>query len=571
MNKEAVSHINSRYRHEDTYVTPEGNVGIRIRTGFDVDCVWLVYNDPYFYQDGRWKPTSVIMKEIGKTYRGRIYGTEVPCPTRRIKYFFVLKCGDVEYQYSELGFTKGYDIAYLPCFFIPYVDDDMRFEQAEWVKKTVWYQIMPRRFASGNTALDPKLNREDDQNLGVIRGIINKLNYLQELGINGLYLNPIYKAHSYHKYDVIDYQCIDPELGTEEDFIELCNEAHDRNMRVMLDISFTHCSSLNRLWLDVKEKGKKSQYYDWFRIYDDKANGGALNYETFGFQQDMPKFNTECFELIEFFANKVIKYWMHKAGVDAWRIDVANEISDEMFQRVKSVMINEKHDSYMVGEIWHNASEWINETKLDGVTNYALSRAILSYVNSPEHNDWNYKCAITELMYSYSPEQLQGCMGLIDSHDTQRLRTTLKDDKRKFKLSLFLLLTFLGTPSLYYGTERYMEGGSDPDCRRYVDWNDISSDEQEMESFVRLLLKLRRENPELANDGTFEFLDHDELLIIKRQGKNNGFFLVINGQEYEQITKIPIQEGKYYKNIINSDMVSNVVKMEPFGFMILEI
>ena len=524
MDQAAISHINSRYRHEDNYVTPNGRVGIRLKTGYDIDRVWLVYNDPYVYHNGCWQVKSVEMKVTGRTDQRKIFSTEVECPTRRIKYFFVLRCGNEEYQYTELGFTQGYDIAYLPCFFIPYVDDDMRFEQANWVKDTVWYQIMPRRFASADTNKDPNLNPWDDQNLGVLKGITAKLDYLCDLGINGLYLNPIYLGRSYHKYDVIDYKKIDPDLGTEEDFLKLCHEAHKRKMRVMLDISFTHCSRQNIIWQDVEKNGKSSKYYHWFRIDSQQKSDKSLKYETFAFERDMPKFNTENDDLIKFFAHQVIEFWMKKAGVDAWRIDVANEISDKMFFYVKKIMIETKSDSYMVGEIWHNATEWIHEQKLDGVTDYALSRAILSYINSPKHSDWEYRCSITKLMYSYSPEQLEGCMSLLDSHDTQRLRTTFGDDKRKFKLALFLLLTFTGTPSLYYGTERYMSGGPDPDCRRYPCWNDNTLVVKEIYNFVKRMLQLRREHLELANDASYSFWDHNELLLIERSG-NRCYFM----------------------------------------------
>ena len=212
-----------------------------------------------------------------------------------------------------------------------------------------------------------------------LRGVIDRLDYLKELGINGLYLNPIYYAHSYHKYDVIDYMKVDPELGTEIDFKELCDKAHDLGMKVMLDISFTHCSDENEMFKDAIEKRKKSEYWPMFKIEEDKH--GDLRYEMFGMIRSMPKFETENFKTADYFINKVVKKWM-ELGVDAWRLDVANEISDGMLLRLNNYIHNYKEEIYIVGEIWHNATEWI----LDGVTNYAVSRAILAFVCDPNHD-----------------------------------------------------------------------------------------------------------------------------------------------------------------------------------------
>lgn len=131
------------------------------------------------------------------------------------------------------------------------------------------------------------------------------MDYLKELGINGLYLNPIYYAHSYHKYDVIDYMKVDPELGTEKDFKELCDKAHDLGMKVMLDISFTHCSDENEMFKDAIEKRKKSEYWPMFKIEEDKQ--GDLRYEMFGMIRSMPKFETENFKTSDYFINKVVK------------------------------------------------------------------------------------------------------------------------------------------------------------------------------------------------------------------------------------------------------------------------
>ena len=232
-----------------------------------------------------------------------------------------------------------------------------------------------------------------NQNLS---GVIDKIEYLKGLGFTGLYLNPIYYAKSYHKYDVIDYSIVDPDLGTEEDFKRLCEKAHENGMYVMLDISFTHCSDQNEMFKDIITNGERSRYFPMFKITSGKD---GLEYECFGMIKSMPKFETESFQTITYFANNVIKKWM-KLGVDAWRLDVANEISDSMLEEIKHVVRNEKKDTYIVGEIWHNATEWISNDGLDGVTNYAVSRAILTFICDPQHHIYKYRSAVDELIHS---------------------------------------------------------------------------------------------------------------------------------------------------------------------------
>ena len=556
MNTGAIQHINSRYRHQDTYITPDGNVGIRITVGCDIKSVVLVYNDPYFWNDGGWQSKKTEMHYVGIADGLKKFAVEVPCPTKRVKYYFLLDDGNSVVQLTEAGLTKDYSEAFLPCFFIPYVDNVAVFRQPEWVKNTVWYQIMPARFAN-----------EAGHGTGTLKGIIAKLDYLAELGINGLYLNPIYKAASYHKYDVIDYTEIAEDLGSKKDFCDLCNAAHARGMKVMLDISLTHCSSQNLFWQDVLKNGKNSPYYQWFRVIH---QGECMEYETFAFEKSMPKFNTEKFELIVYFMNHVINYWMHNAGIDAWRIDVANEISDRMLKNLKRTVRNNIKDGYIVGEIWHNGTEWIDTEKLDGVTNYALSRAILSFVNSPEHSMEKYQSDINKIICAYSPEQLAGCMTLLDSHDTQRIRTTFCNDKRKFKLALVLLMTFYGTPSLYYGTERYMAGGPDPDCRRFPDWEDDSQDVRDVYGFIQRLITLRRMHQVLANDSSLYWWDIPGVLAYERHGKER-ILIIVNCNDERCFVQIPIDKGRKYQNLFNEDMVPSDTYIDPYGFMLLAI
>ena len=550
MNTNEILHINGRYRKPDCDLLDSTHVMIRIKTGKDVRKVEVVYNDPYIRLDTDsglfWPFYTMEMKRSGETYTNYYYSAVIPCELHRLKYYFILHDDHEELQYSESGFTRNYNHNDLAMFFIPYITKSNIFTPPEWIRNVVWYQILPVRF-----------NKD-------LRGIIEKLEYLRDLGINGVYLNPIYYAQSYHKYDVIDYTTVDPELGTEEDFRLLCAKAHELGMYVMLDISFTHCSDRNPMFQDIIEKKEESEYYSMFKT---SLRNGELEYECFGMIRSMPKFETESFKTITYFANEVVKKWMD-LGADAWRLDVANEISDSMLEKVKHVIRDTKKDSYIVGEIWHNATEWINSDGLDGITNYAVSRAILAFICDPAHDIFKYRSDVDEILHSYTLKQIKACMPLLDSHDTPRLRTICGNDKDKVKAALLLLLTFYGTPSIYYGTERYMEGGGDPDNRRPTNWEDNSEDVRDLFGICKLFIRLRKEHPALANDGTFEWMDHSELLIIKRCVESEELYVVVNSREYELDTVLP--EGTEFVNLIDGASIGKNVHFGRLGFMVLK-
>lgn len=551
LNTNEIVHINGRYHKTDCDLLDDTHVIIRIRTGKDVRHVEVVYNDPYIRLNTPeglyWPFHTVQMKRSGETFSNYYFTAIIPCKLHRLKYYFRLYDDSDYIQYSESGFTRNYNHDDLAMFFIPYITKSNIFNPPTWINDVVWYQILPIRFNKN------------------IRGIIDKLDYLRELGINGIYLNPIYYAQSYHKYDVIDYTKVDPDLGTEKDFEELCEKAHALGMKVMLDISFTHCSDKNQMFQDVIQKKKASKYYQMFKV--DIGANGALEYECFGMIKSMPKFETESLKTSDYFSNKVVKKWMN-FGVDAWRLDVANEISDSMLADVKHTVQDAKQETYIVGEIWHNATEWINRDGLDGVTNYAVSRAILTFICDPQHDIYQYRSAIDEIIHSYTMKQLKSCMPLLDSHDTPRLRTICNNDKDKVKAALLLLLTFYGTPSIYYGTERFMEGGGDPDNRRPTNWDDHSEDVQDVFKMCQLFINLRRLHPGLANDGSFEWIDHHELLIFKRETAQETLYVVVSSKDYAFDTVLPM-EGEML-NLVDGQTVGQYIHMERLGFMILK-
>ncbi|MEN6435359.1 MAG: glycoside hydrolase family 13 protein, partial [Anaerolineaceae bacterium] len=358
----------------------------------------------------------------------------------------------------------------------------------EWVKDAVFYQIFPDRFARSQRLSERKMNFQSwasaptpfDFKGGDLYGIIEHLDYLRDLGINAIYLNPITTSASNHRYHTYDYFHIDPLLGGDEAFRELLDTAHAHNIRIILDGVFNHAS--RGLWQfhHVLENGNGSPYVDWFHFNPDRLNGkkpwgaypgrrekhelrsGADSYRAIGYAAwwnlpALPKFNTTTPEVREFLWNAAV-HWI-KFGADGWRLDVASEIDDDPFwqefrQRVKQV----NPDAYIVGEIWNESQRWLRGDQFDAVMNYLLTEALLEWLvgkKTPSFvrkiGDWgkNYH-PMNALEFSerieylndlYDPEINFVQFNLLDSHDTPRFLTSARDDETALKLAWLFLFT----------------------------------------------------------------------------------------------------------------------------------
>ncbi len=270
-------------------------------------------------------------------------------------------------------------------FKLPYIHEIDGCQVPEWVSKTVWYQIFPERFANGNAEFTPEGALAWDAAIspkttdffgGDLQGIIDHLDYLQDLGITGLYLCPIFESPSNHKYNTTDYFEIDRHFGDKETFRQLVEQAHQRGMRVMLDAVFNHMGEQSAQWQDVLKHGEKSVYKDWFHIQkfpvtnDKLMNPKELPYHTFAFASYMPKLNTANPEVKDHLLN-VATYWIEHFDIDAWRLDVANGLiinSGEIFVR----LFWPKSLTFILGEVWHTSQPWLNGDEFHAVMNYPL-------------------------------------------------------------------------------------------------------------------------------------------------------------------------------------------------------
>lgn len=556
---------------------------VNIKTGYDVSRLWICYGDPYLNgiagSAEKWQGvrSEIVFK---KNLAHQIWWTTTIRPEfKRVKYYFILESGEEEWYYFENGFlTKEQmelDNKMLQYFIFPWMNPVDICETPDWVNHTVWYQIFPDRFCNGNTQTDPETVRPwkkgEVTNFefygGDLEGIIQKLDYLEELGINGIYLTPIFESPSVHKYDTTDYMNIDPCFGDKEVFRRLVEEAHKRDIRIMIDGVFNHCGEHFRPWRDVLQRGPESPYYHWFMINQWPFDQGDYStrdgkYYSFAFYGNMPKLNTNNDEVINYFA-EACEYWVREFDVDGLRFDVANEVSHQFCRTLHKRLKGLKPDIYLLGEIWHNSSEWLRGDEYDAVMNYPLTSSINDFWIDKSLVNRDFEHMINHSYTMYMQQNNNVLFNLLDSHDTDRLFTRSRCNEDAFYQQLAVLFTMPGSPCIFYGTEIGMEGGHDPDCRRCMPWDEIQSGVwNERIGIMRTLIRLRKEN-DCFRSLYFHFprtCENERIIeYIKLTADNHQIHLYLNcSKQPERLEKDEILFARKYRDHI----------LEPGGILI---
>jgi cyclomaltodextrinase / maltogenic alpha-amylase / neopullulanase len=417
-----------------------------------------------------------------------------------------------------------------------------------WVQDAIFYHIFPDRFANGDTSNDPPNVQKwgsSPTNWGFqggdLRGILQHLDYMLDLGINALYLNPIFLAPSNHRYNTSDYFQIDPRLGTLADFHALVDALHQNSMRIILDGVFNHCGRGFFAFTDVLENGDKSAYIDWFYIKQfplDAYNGDgeAQNYLGWWSHKSLPKLNTGNPKVREFIFN-VARYWIEQ-GSDGWRLDVPNEIDDDAFwAEFRQVVKSANRDAYLTGEIWDVNPRWANNSHFDGLLNYPVKDALATFLQGRE-NAVQFGERIEFLFKAYPRENLFSMYVPLDSHDTERFKTLVGRDTRKLKLAFLFQMAFPGAPAIYYGDEIGMEGNKDPDSRRAFPWRESNWD-LGLRQWVRQLISLRKRTPTLRRGEFLRLLSEDGTYAFARTLGEQNILIALNASGQERRTDIP--------------------------------
>jgi neopullulanase len=400
----------------------------------------------------------------------------------------------------------------------------------DWVKHAVFYQIFPDRFAkSGKVTVTDGLNMKpwgappEEQGFqgGDLYGVVERLDYLDDLGVTALYLNPIFASAANHRYHTYDYYEVDPLLGGNDALDALLDAAHDRGMKVVLDGVFNHASRGFWPFHHVLENGGNSPYVDWFRI-----RGWPLrpyspdpevdhNYDAWAGIPALPEFNTDCDEVRDFLLG-VAEHWM-EVGIDGWRLDVPNEIDDDAFWRdFRDTVKGVDPEAYIVGEIWHEAQRWLQGDQFDAVMNYPFLSPTISFFGADTLRDYDklhltfepinadaFADEVESVFSMYDWEVVLAQLNLLGSHDMARPLWIVGDDRRALKLSVLFQMTSPGAPCIYYGDEVGLSAGDDPHCREAFPWEDREAWDDDLLAHYRSATALRHEH-EVLRTGRFD-------------------------------------------------------------------
>lgn len=550
MNKYAMQHI-----ADSSYCFPisKNEIVLRLRTGKnDLACAEVLYESKYVIGE---KQKRAKMR---KAYTGEIfdfYEVKLTLEDTRLAYVFYVNDGEENYYFSEDGVTKEYDfsVGFYNFFQYPYINEADIMECVPWMKTATFYQIFVDRFHQGDKEKDNSYINLKWGDIptpksfagGDIKGIIEKLDYIEELGCNTIYLTPVFRSISNHKYDISDYYNVDNQFGTNEDLKRLVQLAHEKDMRVVLDAVFNHCSDEISQFQDVLQKGKKSEYFDWFVIRGDEVNKERDNYESFAACTYMPKWNTSNEEVQQYLID-IGTHYLTEYDIDGWRLDVSDEVSHDFWRSFRKAIKAKKKDAVIIGENWHDANNYLRGDQYDSIMNYSFTKLCLDYFAFETKNAQEAAWKLNEILMRNTDTVNKMMLNLLDSHDTHRFFKEVGKDREKMKAALCLLYLFPGVPCIFYGTEILTEGGYDPDCRRCMDWNKIGA-QGEFKDVYKLLQNLSnlRKKYEIS-ESVVEITAKEDVLVIEHNLKNDVLRLYINVTEKEQVVdEITIKSNSY--------------------------
>lgn len=491
-------------------MTDPETLQITLRTGREVERAELICADPYEAGiaggEEAWQGRRTAMEPWLELEHHQLWRIVLKPPFRRLRYVFALTQAQEQWYCYEDGLRPNLQLdGRVQCFQMPWMNPADCIAPPDWVRHTVWYQVYPDRFCRGGSGRPgalpwrhgPVTNAERFG--GDLAGIAQKLPYLAGLGVNGLYLNPIFAARSFHKYDTTDYTRVDPDFGTEADLQELVRQAHANGIRVMLDAVFNHCGPGFAPWRDVVEKGPGSAWRDWFFVNRWPVEEGRTDdgrYFSFSFHGGMPKLNTNH-PAVQDYLIGLCEDWVRRYDIDGLRFDVGNEISHAFLRRLRVRLKALKPDLYLLGEIWHDAPAWLEGDEYDAVMHYPLQSAVRRFFEDESLPARAFGWQAGRCLAAYAPQVSAAQFTLLDSHDTIRLRSRVRSED-EFWQQLAALFTLPGSPCVYYGTELALEGGRDPDCRRCMPWDepDTGAGQARLDA-MRSLIALRRTEPDL--------------------------------------------------------------------------
>ena len=536
MKRDAVLHIPmSQYAHG----LDEGHIVLRLRCARgDLKHCTLFYGDT----GCRKNPIDFFpapMTIVGSTTEHDYWEVVLESPYKRLFYYFelfdgretLLYYGDVftdhlvddRSEYFKLPFNHRADIAKVP----------------DWVHDAVVYNIFPDSFATGRRWLSEKPTEKKYGKLtcrgklgGTVRGIALNADYLQALGVNCIYINPLFVAGEYHKYDLIDYFHVDPCFGSDEEFAAMVDELHERGIRVLIDGVFNHCGWNFFAFDDVVRNGEQSKYKDWFyglkfpviRPEDPEA---YPDYECFGYERMMPKLDTANPEVRDYFC-RVGRYWVEKYDIDGWRLDVASELDDAFWREFRRQVKEAKPDALLIGEVWESAGHWLDGSMFDSAMNYDFRKHCRRFFAESSITAEDFAGRCTDMLLRYRKQITPAQLNLLDSHDVSRFLSLCNGDQRRYKLAILFEMCFVGMPTVFYGDELGVQGVLEKDYRAPMPWN---GGDEGLLQFFRQAIALRKEQISLRR-GDYRLLQTEgQLLVFERRYRGDAVTVALNAGE----------------------------------------
>lgn len=523
MKESSLCHISDNYY---AYAVGSDALRIRLKCSEKISRAVVYYKNLYNHTDEFFKEEMEAVLYDG-VYT--LYEAEIQLKERHFKYYFEISAKDGIYIYTADGILENLHES--NCFYYPVINDDDILALPTWAEGGLIYQIITDRFFDGDKSNNPpgvkSADALPDRNTyygGDYKGIIEKLDYIESLGAEMIYLSPAFDSPSYHKYDIRDYYKIEEIYGGKEGLKELIFKAHEKNIKLILDAVFNHCSVENELFQDVIKNGKASKYADWFIVENFPVDTENCNYDTFGgLVPCMPRFNTSNQEVIEYLTENAV-FWTKELNADGWRLDVADEVSHSLWRALRRKLKTVNPDILLIGEVWNQAPKWLSGDEFDTVTNYKYRKWMLDFTRGLISADTLWDKLQSNKMLYRTP-LFNFLINLVGSHDTVRSAALIGDDGLH---ALLLAATLLldGMPLIYYGDEIAMKGAEDPDNRRAMQWAD-TKDNPTLKAVCEIGA-LRRASDILKRGKTERLYCGERVLAFKREFKGEKLTAIVN-------------------------------------------
>ena len=579
-------------------ISQDGTGRFRVHTEKNISKLWLLLEDEDF--------RPVELRKYAETDRFLFWGVQVEFRANVAKFSFAATTEDNLNLY--LG-TSG-----IANFISPsekWIYDSSIYQRhsiPDWVYGSVMYQVFPERFANGRQEINPENTVEwgsvptrlDFQG-GDLYGVIDKLDHIESLGVNILYLNPIFLSGSTHKYDSWDHFKVDPTLGGDDGLRDLISNCHDRNIKVILDCSLNHVHPRHFAFQDIVKNGENSEYKNWFTIFDYpvrlihrphlyantykvgwdgneeeykrylektfdetkvpvevRDDDGPIvepSYKAWWGVPDMPKVNFESKEARQW-ALDVTKHWIENFDIDGWRMDVAKELDFSFWKEFRDIAHKANKDTLLISEIFGDTSQWLQGDRFDGTMNYSFREAMTDYFATKRINNKEFADSLANLYSMYSFEALSSCQNLLSSHDVKRFLNRCGNEEDGILGAIFLQATFPGIAGIYYGDEIGLGGADDPFNREPFPWHSEESWNSTILDYTKKLMNIKKSSS-IFKYGRFELLDDNEQFVaFRRILKDESMLCIINRSKSND--DFNIISNAHSVNVIHGDCAANL-------------